>query len=320
MASKRAQADTCDGVKGLSIYPRAGTVLLNTTRLSRMVRYEYCCILLLPAVLYLCSSLHPPTRIAWYDVCIFDYAPTAIDLPCIIFATSAVPTRLPCMDGTSVVGSCREYSCVPCDPVWTSRILPKVVNGGTIKKTGTNTHKRHMHTRARVCTVYDMTLVFFCSLLTLFFRKVLPGVFAPYMGYMISHVHHTHTHRTHTHTHTFRLQITAVILYEVYIYMIYLWYIWHFFVYKHSTRFSFCSMLTLFFRKVYPACLLWGIGTAIGEIPPYALSRAAAEVRTTQNARCKMQNRNKNRNRDRNICVRLRGSTTILKNEMKRNK
>lgn len=31
--------------------------------------------------------------------------------------------------------------------------------------------------------------------------------------------------------------------------------------------------------KVYPACLLWGIGTAIGEIPPYALSRAAAEVR-----------------------------------------
>ncbi|CAN0005213.1 unnamed protein product [Pylaiella littoralis] len=32
------------------------------------------------------------------------------------------------------------------------------------------------------------------------------------------------------------------------------------------------------FMKVYPACLLWGIGTAIGEIPPYALSRAAAEA------------------------------------------
>ncbi|KAG5190834.1 hypothetical protein JKP88DRAFT_352527 [Tribonema minus] len=28
--------------------------------------------------------------------------------------------------------------------------------------------------------------------------------------------------------------------------------------------------------KVYPACVLWGIGTAIGEIPPYAVSRAAA--------------------------------------------
>eukprot|EP00752_Nemacystus_decipiens_P001615 g1573.t1 len=32
------------------------------------------------------------------------------------------------------------------------------------------------------------------------------------------------------------------------------------------------------FMKVYPACLLWGIGTAIGEIPPYALSYAAAEA------------------------------------------
>lgn len=32
------------------------------------------------------------------------------------------------------------------------------------------------------------------------------------------------------------------------------------------------------FLKVYPASLLWGIGTAIGEIPPYALSRAAAEA------------------------------------------
>ncbi|CAM9495388.1 unnamed protein product [Ascophyllum nodosum] len=32
------------------------------------------------------------------------------------------------------------------------------------------------------------------------------------------------------------------------------------------------------FLKVYPACVLWGIGTAIGEIPPYALSYAAAEA------------------------------------------
>ncbi|CAM9121542.1 unnamed protein product [Choristocarpus tenellus] len=30
--------------------------------------------------------------------------------------------------------------------------------------------------------------------------------------------------------------------------------------------------------KVYPACVLWGAGTAIGEIPPYALSRAASEA------------------------------------------
>ncbi|CAM9310137.1 unnamed protein product [Discosporangium mesarthrocarpum] len=30
--------------------------------------------------------------------------------------------------------------------------------------------------------------------------------------------------------------------------------------------------------KVYPSCLLWGVGTAIGEIPPYALSRAASET------------------------------------------
>lgn len=32
------------------------------------------------------------------------------------------------------------------------------------------------------------------------------------------------------------------------------------------------------FLKVYPPCLLWGIGTAIGEIPPYAVSRAAAKA------------------------------------------
>lgn len=30
--------------------------------------------------------------------------------------------------------------------------------------------------------------------------------------------------------------------------------------------------------KVYPACVLWGVGTAIGEIPPYVISRAAAKA------------------------------------------
>lgn len=34
--------------------------------------------------------------------------------------------------------------------------------------------------------------------------------------------------------------------------------------------------LLQYFLKVIPACVLWGAGTAIGEIPPYALSRAAA--------------------------------------------
>eukprot|EP00733_Pompholyxophrys_punicea_P001293 Pompholyxophrys_punicea_v1_NODE_600_length_1613_cov_2.271502.p1 type:complete len:362 gc:universal NODE_600_length_1613_cov_2.271502:1414-329(-) len=29
------------------------------------------------------------------------------------------------------------------------------------------------------------------------------------------------------------------------------------------------------FWKVFPACFLWGVGTALGEIPPYAVSRAA---------------------------------------------
>jgi vacuole membrane protein 1 len=37
------------------------------------------------------------------------------------------------------------------------------------------------------------------------------------------------------------------------------------------TKPSFVAILL----KVYPACVLWGIGTAIGEIPPYAVSRAA---------------------------------------------
>lgn len=30
---------------------------------------------------------------------------------------------------------------------------------------------------------------------------------------------------------------------------------------------------------MYPACVLWGVGTAIGEIPPYVISRAAAKVK-----------------------------------------
>jgi vacuole membrane protein 1 len=37
------------------------------------------------------------------------------------------------------------------------------------------------------------------------------------------------------------------------------------------TKPSFVAILL----KVYPACVLWGVGTAIGEIPPYAVSRAA---------------------------------------------
>lgn len=34
--------------------------------------------------------------------------------------------------------------------------------------------------------------------------------------------------------------------------------------------------------KVMPACMLWGAGTAIGEIPPYALSYAAAAAQEQQ--------------------------------------
>jgi hypothetical protein len=37
------------------------------------------------------------------------------------------------------------------------------------------------------------------------------------------------------------------------------------------TKPSFVAILL----KVYPACVLWGVGTAIGEVPPYAVSRAA---------------------------------------------
>jgi hypothetical protein len=39
-----------------------------------------------------------------------------------------------------------------------------------------------------------------------------------------------------------------------------------------TTYIPFFSILA----KIYPASVLWGIGSAIGEIPPYAVSRAAA--------------------------------------------
>jgi hypothetical protein len=38
-----------------------------------------------------------------------------------------------------------------------------------------------------------------------------------------------------------------------------------------NTRYSFFALL----MKVFLPCFLWGAGTAIGEIPPYAVSRAA---------------------------------------------
>ena len=46
---------------------------------------------------------------------------------------------------------------------------------------------------------------------------------------------------------------------------------------------NFFLLLSLYFhyrtkKKVAIPCMLWGAGTAIGEIPPYALSRAAREA------------------------------------------
>ncbi len=35
------------------------------------------------------------------------------------------------------------------------------------------------------------------------------------------------------------------------------------------------------FAKSWPAFFLWGVGTALGELPPYAASYAAAKVRTS---------------------------------------
>lgn len=36
--------------------------------------------------------------------------------------------------------------------------------------------------------------------------------------------------------------------------------------------------------KVTPASVLWGLGTAIGELPPYFVARAAREVRATSSS------------------------------------
>ena len=37
------------------------------------------------------------------------------------------------------------------------------------------------------------------------------------------------------------------------------------------------------FMKVQMACFLWGAGTAIGELPPYFMSRAAAQCVVLKN-------------------------------------